>query len=96
MVQDEAFRCSCQKTISPLRVPRHESSQSKPESISCRITANYKGTRTVVDIPGYSGVMPRADTCLSVEEVHLSLLRGPLFCRKTKRELIDARDLVKQ
>lgn len=38
---------------------------------------------SVADVPGYTGVVPRADTCLSVEEVHLALLRGSLLCRKT-------------
>lgn len=33
-----------------------------------------------LDIPWYSGVMPRADTSLSVEKVHLALLCCPLFC----------------
>lgn len=38
------------------------------------------------DVPWYSGVMPCADTCLSVEKVHLALLRGPLLCRKTQKQ----------
>lgn len=37
----------------------------------------------VADVPWHSGIMPRADTCLSVEKVHLALLRGPLLCRET-------------
>lgn len=40
-------------------------------------------TDPVADLPWYSGVMPRADTCLRVKKVHLALLRGPLLCRKT-------------
>lgn len=40
-------------------------------------------TDPAVDVPGYSGVVPRADARLSVEEVYLALLCGPLFCRKT-------------
>lgn len=42
-----------------------------------------KRTDPVADVPWYSGVMPRADTCLSVEKVHLALLRGPLLCKNT-------------
>lgn len=34
------------------------------------------------ELPWHSGVMPCADTCLSVEKVHLALLRGPLLCKK--------------
>lgn len=46
----------------------------------------------MADIPWYSGIMPRADTRLSVEKVHLALLRGPLLCRKTyKMGLMGAR-----
>ncbi len=43
----------------------------------------YHVASEVTDVPWYSGVVPRADTCLGVEKVHLALLRGPLLCRKT-------------
>lgn len=31
-------------------------------------------------LPGYPGVVPRADARLRVQEVHLALHRGPLLC----------------
>lgn len=34
-------------------------------------------------VPGHSGVVPRADARLGVQEVHLTLLRGPLLCEQT-------------
>lgn len=46
---------------------------------------HHEVTDPMGDVPGYSGVMPRADTCLSVEEVHLALLRGPLLCKETRK-----------
>lgn len=52
------------------------------DSIASPIS-HFTVTDTVEDVPWYSGVMPRADTCLSVEKVHLALLRGPLLCKKT-------------
>lgn len=47
---------------------------------------------SVVDVPRYSGVVPRADTGLSVEEVHLALLRGPLLCRRDVKKPKKQRD----
>lgn len=39
-----------------------------------------------VNVPGYPGVVPGADTRLRVEEVHLALHRRPLLCLDTIRE----------
>lgn len=45
----------------------------------------WTGQEECVNIPGYPGVVPGADTCLRVEEVHLALHRRPLLCLDTIR-----------
>lgn len=52
----------------------------------------YESTDDLVDVPGYSGVVPRADTCLGMEKVHLALLCGPLLCKSGKKR--DVRKVI--